>query len=354
MENLERAEKQSYFFTKTDLSSKISYRSMALGVAKIQCFLDEVEGNPEDVVVVFGPDGCFTRNYERFRNGVGYGCAVSTEKYMFPKLLRPNACGFLLIHLTEEVALREILKAHKKLKTEGVMVNGKRDKWDIYKSNHFVDLIRLETVEHPYTEEFEWLKPGEKFVLLHSSPQGYKEDLYNFRSEEMIKVETSLGPVEALSGKGASEYIELFKEAEKISKDKRVVIAESLFGEENIETVCNPTHQGYFKEDSRFVMRLGTHNSQDTSSPTGKPIFPIAFNAYSKFFLYEGRPNIKYDFWTEKQRERAEELGHKKIIENINILPHGGGYALNLPYSDVDYTILNGEIYYKLFNPLME
>jgi hypothetical protein len=101
-------------------------------------------------------------------------------------------------------------------------------------------------------------------------------------------------------------------------------------------------------------MRLGTHNSKDTSSPTGKPIFPVAFNAYSKFFLYEGRPNIKYDFWTEKQRERAEELGHKKIIENINILPHGGGYALNLPYTDVDYTILNGEIYYKLFNPLME
>lgn len=319
---------------------------MAVGVHKMQHFLDAVGADVNDVVVVFGPDGTITKNRERFRGGTGYGCAVSTKDYMFPNLLRPNSCGFGFFKLYNFNS-REFLEAHKELKRNGVKINKETEVIDTYKSNHFIDLLRL---EETYIDDY-CLEPG-LYVLIHSSPQKLKGDLYNWNSEDMITIDTSLGEVDGLSSSGAEEYLKLFKKVEDVSKKKRVTIADELFGEGNVELVCNPTHQGYFKEDGRYVMRLGIHNSTDAST-CGKPIFPIGLNAYSPIFLYEGLENIKKKFWTVGQLERAEEQNHTKIIENINILPHGGGYSLNLPYTDVNYEIEGDEILYVLSDPMI-
>jgi hypothetical protein len=299
MKELTEAGKRVYSFATTDLAYKLGKAAMGVGIYKIQWFLDKVGSDKEDIVAVFGPDGTITMNTGRFESGVGYGCVVSTRSYMFPTLLKPNACGFGLFKIND-FDYEQVLKNHQELKRNGVQVDDKTEVMDTSKSNHFISILNLEEV---YKERY-GLDQG-FYVIIHSSPQSFKEKLYNWDSGDLIKERTPLGEVEGLSGGGAKDYLSFFKKAEEVSKMKRIAIAEKLFGSGNVETICNPTHQGYFEEGGRYTMRLGIHNSLDLSSE-GKRLFPIGFNSYSPIFLYTGKKNINKKFWTVHQLERAD------------------------------------------------
>ena len=351
MESLHSEAKSNiYSWASNDLTYKIAVEVMCIGLVKMICFYKEFGEDPNNVLVVFGPDGSVTRNKIRFNSGVGYGCVVVSKKNIFPSLLHPNGCGFGLYQIDKIPSQSELIKRLAKMKENGVQIGEKKGIWDVWKSNHFIDILRLDSQINTYKDHL----PEGNYVLIHSSQQTEKRTLSYWKSEDFITIESPLGKVEALGGQSCKEYLTFFNQVEQYSKDKRTAIAHELFGEENVTFISNPTHQGYFKEDNYYSMRLGLYNTLDKSGIGKKPLFPIGFNAYSFIYLYEGSPNVNPMFWTGEQFDRAKEKNHTSILSNINLLPHGGGYELNLPYSTVKTVNRNNKFYFNLQDSPME
>jgi hypothetical protein len=350
---LQEARDDIYSWAINDLTCQLAKEVMSIGLAKIKLFNQEIGIDPNDVVVVFGPDGSVTRNKTRFMEGVGYGCAVATKDYIFPSLLHPNACGYGLYRINDKPSIKEVIKNLKVLKKEGIPIGDQKGKWDVWKSNHFIDILKL---DHRYVEfsDFEsWLFQG-YYVLIHSSQQIEKKKLSYWNEEEFTKIETPFGMIEGLTDDSRQKYLEFFSKMEKYSQLKRTSIAQELFGEENVTCLSNPCHQGYFQEKDYFVMRLGLYNSRNKSGEKNLPLFPIGFNGYSFIYLYEGCSNIKEKFWTQNQSQRAKDKGHVNFIRSAQLLPHGGGYKLILPFSAVKSLIFGGNSYFDLYDAPME
>lgn len=345
-ELLVQARNEIYSWATNDLTCQLAKEVMSVGLAKMKIFYQELGLDPR-VIVIFGPDGSVTRNRARFNEGVGYGCIVATQDYIFPSLLHPNGCGFGLYQIENMQPLRELIRKLNKLKAHGVPIGNQRGKWDVWKSNHFIDILRLDKVNHSFSQYEKWL-PHDNYVLIHSSQQIETQRLRYWNANEFTRIDTPFGVIEGLSDESLEEYLQFFRKMEEYSKNKRTAIANELFGEDNISCIANPTHQGYYKENNYFSMRLGLYNTLNKSGKNNLPLFPLAFNGYSFIYLYEGQPNIKKRHWTNNQYERAKDLAHDGYLKQANFLPHGGGYELIYPYSSVSSVVIDGIIYYKM------
>lgn len=349
---LKEARKELYSWATNDLTCQLAKEVMSIGLAKIKLFFQEL-GLDSSAIVTFGPDGSVTRNKARFNEGVGYGCVVATKDYIFPSLLHPNGCGFGLYRIDNMPLLPELMRKLSRLKKEGVPIGSQQGKWDVWKSNHFIDLLRLDGVSPNYSQYNEWLSQG-NYVLIHSSQQVQTERLSHWNEKEFIKVDTPFGTIGGLTDESLKEYLRFFQKVEVYSKKKRTSIATELFGEHNINCIANPTHQGYYQENNYYVMRLGLYNSINQSGEKNLPLFPLAFNGYSFIYLYEGQTNIKKQHWTNNQYQRAKNRGHFDFLKQANLLPHGGGYSLIYPFSTVRSVVLDGVIYFELTDAPME
>ncbi|UCG90155.1 MAG: hypothetical protein JSU57_00070 [Candidatus Heimdallarchaeota archaeon] len=349
---LDEARNEIYSWATNDLTCQLAKEVMSIGLAKMKLFYQELGLDPY-VIVIFGPDGSITRNKARFNEGVGYGCTVTTKDYIFPSLLHPNGCGFGLYQIEDMPSLPELLRRLNKLKKEGVPIGSQQGKWDVWKSNHFIDILRLDGISPKYSQYEEWLSQG-NYVLIHSSQQVQTERLRQWNKDEFTRVETPFGAIEGLIDESLKEYLRFFRKVEDYSKKKRTSIATELFGEHNINCIANPTHQGYYQENNYYVMRLGLYNSVDQTGEKNIPIFPLAFNGYSFIYLYEGQPNINIRHWTNNQYKRAMDMGHDDFLKQANLLPHGGGYSLMYPFSTVRSVMLDGVIYFELLDAPME
>ena len=156
---IEQARHELYSWATNDLTCQLAKEVMCIGLAKMKLFYQELGLEPH-VIVVFGPDGSVTRNKARFSEGVGYGCTVATKDYIFPSLLHPNGCGFGLYKLENMLSLHELMRKLNKLQKEGVPIGNQRGKWDVWKSNHFIDILRLDAVTPDHSQYEEWLSPG--------------------------------------------------------------------------------------------------------------------------------------------------------------------------------------------------
>jgi len=344
---LEDSKSSIYSWATNDLTCLLAMEVMSIGYTKMKLFYDDLGEDPEDLIVIFGPDGSTTRNKTRFDEGVGYGCVIATKKYIFPSLLHPNACGFGLYRIDELPNRESLIKKLNHMKMHGVPIGDKRGKWDVWKSNHFIDLLQL---DHLYYDTYQKILLPGKYVLIHSSQQTEKNKLSYWEPNDFITIETPLGKAAGLEGKSASEYLEYFKSVEQYSKAKRTSIANELFGEENVYCVSNPTHQGYFVEGEYYVMRLGLYNTQSKSGSSNLSLFPLGFNGYSSIYLYEGLENIKDQFWNQKEIDKAKELNHLNFIRRANIMPHGGGYKLFYPHKKVRSVYYENQIFFELFD----
>ncbi len=351
---LNEARNDIYSWSTNDLTCQLSKQVMSIGYAKLKIFYKEQDLDPNTIIVLYGPDGSVTRNKTRFNEGVGYGCIVATKDYIFPSLLHPNGCGFGLYRLDDLPSTKILIRRLNLLKKNGIPIGDQLGKLDIWKSNHFIDILKLDNITSNSLSKYEqFLLPG-YYVLLHSSQQIETHRLAYWNSEEFDQVQTPFGPIEGLSSDYSPEYLKFFSKIENFSKEKRNSIANELFGEENVTCIANPTHQGYFQEGDYNVMRLGLYNTKTKSGEKNQSLFPIGFNGYSFIYLYEGLPNIKRSNWTTNQYDRARHYGHVDFLENSNFLPHGGGYKLMYPYSSVKSTIFDNNIYFDLFDAPMK
>ncbi|MHA2389168.1 MAG: hypothetical protein ACXACW_10660 [Candidatus Hodarchaeales archaeon] len=225
---LREAKSHMYSWTTNDLTSKLAKEVMSIGLAKIISFYQESGNDPNNVLVVFGPDGSITRNKSRFNSGVGYGCAVITKDYLFPSLLHPNGCGFGLYHVSNMPPIDQLMDRLHILKKNGVPVGRQTGKWDVWKSNHFIDLLRLESLTNRYSHYEKYLPSGD-YVLIHSSQQTEKEKLSYWKEEEFERIKTPFGVIEGLPEDSGNEYLNYFESVENYSKNKRESIAEALY-----------------------------------------------------------------------------------------------------------------------------
>ncbi|KXA89005.1 hypothetical protein AKJ61_03800 [candidate division MSBL1 archaeon SCGC-AAA259B11] len=97
------------------------------------------------------------------------------------------------------------------------------------------------------------------------------------------------------------------------------------------EAISNLTHQGLF---SKNEARLGCYDSMEGN---GDVLFPISLRWDIPTYVFKGKQNLtdkiihRLGFY-----ERAERLDLLEELKNVNILPHGGGYDLKLPYGEIE------------------
>ena len=204
---MNEARNDLYSWSTNDLTCQLAKHVMSIGYAKMKLFYRELELDPNEIIVIFGPDGSVTRNKARFNEGVGYGCIVASKSYIFPSLLHPNGCGFGLYRIDNDIPpMRELMRKLNDLKNEGVPIGRQRGKWDVWKSNHFIDILRLDQVNQEYSQYNEWLSRG-NYVLIHSSQQIETNRLSHWNAEEFTRVDSLFGMVEGLTDESLKEYL---------------------------------------------------------------------------------------------------------------------------------------------------
>jgi len=106
-------------------------------------------GLPANATFISAPDLTVTRNTNRWRSGFGYGGSLtwgdgSSDLVILD--LKPNACGMMVGGLEHLPPSHELLERLHDLLHEQVEIDGVPIRWDFGKSNHFIDLFRVEAL----------------------------------------------------------------------------------------------------------------------------------------------------------------------------------------------------------------
>jgi hypothetical protein len=335
-ELLSLAKSRIVSFSTNDASAKLSRLNTQYGLGKIIYALLKRGASPESVYCVFGPDAGVTRNAKRWKSGFGYGCLIRWagadelgDDILFPQV-RPNACGILVVVVSRVPTPHELLGKIQAFEGKKTKINGVSLHWNMGESNHFIEVRRVEE------SRWEGVRDGDYVALIHASPNELKAELYDFKIWERKGgnwEETPLGKVFVLEGPLAREYFAVYQRIEQCGRAKREFVARELFGD--IRVISNATHQGLSEIN---VMRLGLYDSTDSSTcPGGEPIFPVVLRWDLPVYLVRGKPNLSL----KQIRRKGVKRGFANFLSQINILPHGGGYAL--PVHLEDYEVIQWE-----------
>ena len=168
--------------------------------------------------------------------------------------------------------------------------------------------------------------------FIHGSAPEYRDEKYGmglyvdkskFLKELAIEESTKFGKQYILIDNDASDYIEFNKKAIEFSKNKRIIMAKNIFGN-NYKVICNQTHQ-FLKDYNN--MYLGSNCTNIDCNFVDSDIFPTALRADIPAYLFKGKDNFNTTVMQNLNfLERAEILGIQNILESACILPHGGGY----------------------------
>ncbi len=322
-ELLQLAEKHIFSLSIRDLTSALSYENMRYGMARMMHVLDS-----DDVLCVFGPDSTITRNIGRWRAGFGYGAVIRwREKGVYFPEMRPNACGMILARMDELPSREEIIERVARVEESEIYLGDTRLETDFGKGNHFFELYK--TLE--ISPDIEDRMPSDSYyAVMHGSGQERRGVMYDAVDDgEWVK--TPLGGISVLSGSGGRKYYRNWLEYNEFSKKRREILIGEVLGD--LEILSNLTHQGLFQ---RNEIRLGVHDSMDESYPPGEAIFPVALRWDLPLHIFKGRRNLSEEVVKRASfYERAEETGSMGDLMDVNILPHGGGYHIQIPYTKI-------------------
>jgi hypothetical protein len=319
---IDASTKRIFSFGPRDLASALAYENMRYGLGKIIYALDDY-----DVSCVFGPDATITRNVERWESGFGYGAVLRWPKkgVFFPEI-KPNACGMLLAKIDELPPREDMIRRMSEVMDSELFLDGVRVRPDFGHGNHFFEFYSvLES-----SPDVEGVVPKDGFyVLLHGSAPEKKGAFYG-AAESVQSVLTPLGEVSFLEGAAGREYYRSWAELEDYSKRRREFILKEVLGKYKV--VSNTTHQGLSSENE---IRLGCYNSVE------KALFPVAMRWDIPVYIFRGKPNLSEEVIGRVGfHGRAEETGLLGRLEETNILPHGGGYKVDLEYTKI--SVVNG------------
>jgi len=328
-ELLSRAKKY-YFRTgiSTSGASKLAQINTAYGLSKVHFAQFTLGFNP-NACFISTPDQTITRNEYRWDWGCGYGgkwvWGDGGEKIVFPDP-KPNACGMLVGALNELPNFKETITKATSLRSHNTEIDGIRIKWDFEKSNHFIDVF--EKLENPYEPT---LSDFKYFFVMHSSAPEMKNiypgiyidspvngvrELYNLCEH----VNTPFGECNVLLDDNAKLYYDFCQRANELSKARREVAAEKIFGDYTV--ISNVNHQCLTPHNMNELL-LGAQSTLENC------LLPIALNSRSEMYLMRGKKTFSDEEIEENGwYQRAKSRGLLDVLRNANIMPHGGGYEL--------------------------
>lgn len=317
---LQLAEERIFSFGPRDLASALSYKNMCYGLGKIIYVLQG------DAYCVFGPDATITRNKGRWLSGFGYGGVIRWcgDNIAFPEI-RPNACGMLLMRLNNFSSKEDLIRKASEVEEKEITLDGIEINPDFGKGNHFFEIYEPLEVSEDVSDVF---PEDAYFAILHGSAPELKDNMYSWEGKGE-RVETPLGDITVLYDDEAEKYYKEWSYLESFSKRRREILAREVVGEH--EAISNLTHQGLF---SKNEARLGCYDSMEGN---GDVLFPISLRWDIPTYVFKGKQNLtdkiihRLGFY-----ERAERLDLLEELKNVNILPHGGGYDLKLPYGEIE------------------
>jgi hypothetical protein len=312
---LEYAEERVFFLGIRDLTSAVSQKNMLYGLGKMLYVLDG------GAFCVFGPDATITRNKERWTSGFGYGCVIrwSDEGIIFPEM-RPNGCGMILAKLEELPQRDELFESIAGLNEEGLEVEGFEIKPDFGKGNHFFEIYKAVEV----SPDVQRTMSSRYYAILHCSSPERKDEIYGM-VDGGEWVETPLGRISVLVDSAAKEYMKVWDDYNSFCRKRREAIMREVLRDGAV--VLDKTHQGL---TSMNEIRLGCYDTRDGE------LFPIALRWDMPVYIMRGNPNLSIDVISRMGfKDRAEKTGLLEELKEVNILPHGGGYKISIPYNEV-------------------
>ena len=324
-EMLRNAKDHCFFAGLNDSGAELCKVNAPYGIAGIHCLQHHLGMEP-NASFIFTPDMTITRNSGRWKSGFGYGGKISWGKGDDDFVVlntKPNACGMLVGGLEGLPEIENLIRKLHNIKAETMKIDGIEVIWDFYKSNHFINLFKAESVV-----KIDFDLPPYAFIL-HSSADEFKGDnklgfgLYYDKSKQLYEmaehIDAPFGKILYLRDSDAKKYFERYQYVESFAKRKRKLAAELLFGK-YVET-CNETHQGLINMNE---IVLGCHYLKNS-----KTLFPLTLRGDLPAYLVRGNPNLSPEsielLGFEK---RAKRLGVYDRLLNANIIPHGGGYVL--------------------------
>jgi hypothetical protein len=310
-----------------DIGSELSKANMCYGLSKIH-YMQQQLGMEPNATFISGPDETISRNRVRWQSGFGYGGKITwgngNEKIMVLNVM-VNACGMLLGGLDEKPDIPTVIRNLRELHEEETYIDDLKIQWDLGKSNHFVDIFKVEATSEERLPEYAF--------IIHAGAPEIKGDndrgpgLY-FKKSKILQdkykvLKTPFEHIYYLDGDDAKEYFDWFQFAKSFSKSRRKYAADKLFGD--YKCISSTMHQTLLNMNE---ILLGSHDVDNTSK-----CFPVTLRADRPAFIMCPKENLSEKAIDHLNfTDRAEELGLTKRLLNANILPHGGGYTF--PFLD--------------------
>lgn len=329
---LKEAKRRIFSLAPRDLAAALAIENMAWGLGKMLHVLEE------EAFCIFTPDCTITRNTGRWQSGFGYGCLIRwRDDLIFPEM-RPNGCGMVLARLDEMPDEKGLFERVSALSSSELVIDGTPIRPDFGKGNHFFEFYTSTEV----SPEVEGRMPQDGvYAILHCSAPERKHLIYDaFPDEGWVK--TPLGMVHVLEGGSAREYLRLWRDFEGFCKKRRELLMREV-ADGRCAILSNETHQGLFGAKE---MRLGCYRA------SGGSLLPVALRWDLPVYVMRGRENLSPEILEKLGfQRRAEKLGLAEELEHINILPHGGGYRLPIPYTQLKVHGSDGMRYFSLQEP---
>ncbi|RME46979.1 MAG: hypothetical protein D6791_06945, partial [Chloroflexi bacterium] len=266
---LRRAEEHIFSTGLPDSGTRLGLANMRYGLAKIH-WVQEQLGLPANATFISAPDLTVTRNTNRWRSGFGYGGNITWGDGNVDLMildLKPNGCGMIVGGLDYLPFSRDLLERVHALMHEPVEIDGIRIQWDFGKSNHFIDLFRVEALADVELPPYVFMMHFAGSELRGDTPLG--PGLYWDRSRtlqaSMQIFETPFGPLRALTGEAARASFDFYCYVDSFVQRRRLFAADRLF--DRYDLINNENHQGLIHPNQ---MVLGCYHFTDTEH-----IYPI-------------------------------------------------------------------------------
>ncbi|MFQ5592803.1 MAG: hypothetical protein ACE5HA_01505 [Anaerolineae bacterium] len=340
---LRRADEHIFSTGLPDSGSRLGLANMRYGLAKIH-WVQERLGLPANATFISAPDLTVTRNASRWRSGFGYGGSLTWGNGSLDLMildLKPNCCGMIVGGLDHLPFSRDLLGRVHALTHEAVEIDGVPIQWDFGKSNHFIDLFRVEALAEVDLPPYVFMMHLAGAELRSETAHG--PGLYWDRSPDlqarMEVFDTPFGPLRVLTGDDARGYFDFYRYVDAFVQRRRLYAADRLF--DRYSLINNDNHQG-LTHPNQVV--LGCYRFSDTDR-----IYPIGLRPDLPAYLMRGRPNLSPETIENLGFEkRAHRLGVYELLTSANLLPHGGGYVFPHILDVTAVHEINGERYFEV------
>lgn len=303
-----------------DVSAKLASQNLLWGMARTLQALRKIDSRAE-IRFIASPDFTITRSQARWGSGFAYG-GLTHFKCSEPVVLvelRPNTCGTLFARIEKEAN-------YAKLRNRIVTYRSTQQQleWDYGRKNHFINLYQ-ENEETAY-------------VLVHGCPKELKADtderpgLYFDRSPywqaRITTIETDFGECFLLVGGAATEFLDMYQQAEMSSLMGREKVATDIFDE--ITILSNETHEGMHGDKLYFQ---GCH-----ICPNFESQYPLMTALGEPLYIVTASPSAACN-------KRLAEINS----DILSLLPHGTGYDLPSMGTIENVELLdNGQLLFSL------